>query len=64
MHEEITGRGAVLSNQAAVVEVASGDVIVGNNRFEEVAFYVGSISREAAFDTRFKAGESDVRVLT
>jgi hypothetical protein len=30
----------------------------------EVASYVESISREAAFDTRFKAGESEVRVLT
>jgi hypothetical protein len=53
-----------MSNQAAVVEVSSGDVIVGNHRFEEVASYVESISREAPFDTRFKAGESDVRVLT
>ncbi len=58
------GRGALLSNQAAVVEVASGDVVVGDHRFEEVAFYVESISREAAFGTRFKAGESEARVLT
>ncbi len=53
-----------MSNRAAVVEVASGDVIVGNHRFREVASYVESISREAAFDTRFKTGESEVRVLT